>query len=474
MPGKLRISLLISSVIALAFTASAIARPPIVKPQSTQAAVRGALRQLPGSRGCLVDRSKPNPGCGKARALVGPGPFMGSRAIAVSPDGKNVYVASSGSDAIAVFRRNPRTGYLIQPGGTAGCVAAKGADGCAKAIGLDGPNSVAVSANGRMVYATSRDSNSITSFRRNSKSGALRQLPPKSAGCISALPIPGCARGRALLGADIVVISPDAKNVYAGSFFGNAVAVFGVAEKSGVLTQPAGAVGCIAEAAKEGCAPGVALGAVEGLAVSRTGANVYAASALSNALAVLSRDPETGALTQATAGSGCIVNSPLTGCSNGVELEGANAVATSPGSEVVYATSLFSNSVTAFAPTTTALGLVQKEGTAGCVVWLRAVGCGFARAMQAPEGLVVSPDGTSFYTAAFGTGAIDVFDRNPETGNVAQKAGKAGCQAARSVSGCTPARALKGVSSIAVSGDGNFVYSTSFGSNAVDIFRRNK
>jgi len=468
-----QISLLLSSLIALAMAAGANAKPPIAKPQGKRAALRGTLEQLPGSRGCLVDRSKPTAGCGTARALLGPGPFMGSRAIAVSPDGKNVYVASSGSDAITVFRRNPRTGFLVQPKGAAGCVAAKGAAGCGKAIGLDGPNSVAVSANGRMVYATSRNSNSITSFRRNGKSGALRQLPPKSAGCISALPIPGCAPGRALLGADVVAISPDAKNVYVGAFFGNAVAVFGVTEKSGVLTQPAGAAGCIAEAVGEGCAAGIALGAVEGLAVSRTGANVYAASALSNALVVINRDPGTGALTQATGGSGCIADPVLSGCAAGIEMSGANAVATSPGNEVVYATSLFANSVTAFAPTTTALGLVQKEGTAGCVVWLRAVGCGFGRALRAPEGLAVSPDGASLYTAAFATGAIDVFDRNPETGNVAQKAGKAGCQAARSVPGCTPARALEGVSSIALSPDGNFVYSTSFGSNAVDIFRRN-
>lgn len=477
MPGKFRISLLISSVIALAFVASAIAKPsaaPVAKPPSKQAEPRGTLVQLPGSGGCLADSSKPTAGCGRVRALVGPGPFMGSRAIVVSPDGKNVYVASSGSDAITIFRRNPNTGSLVQSKGSAGCIAAKGANGCAKAIGLDGPNSVAISANGRMVYATSRDSNSITSFRRNAETGSLRQLPPKSAGCISALPIPGCTTGRGLLGADVVVISPDAKNVYVGAFFGNAVAVLSVTEKSGVLTQTAGAAGCIAEAAKEGCAPGAALGAVEGLAVSRTGSNVYAASALSNALAVLSRNPETGALTQATEGSGCIADPVLTGCVAGIEMSGANAVATSPGSEVVYATSLFSNSVTAFAPTTTALGLVQKEGTSGCVVWLRSVGCGFGRALRAPEGLTVSPDGLSFYTAAFVTGAIDVFDRNPETGNVEQKPGRAGCQAARSVAGCTPARALKGVSSIAVSADGRNVYSTSFGSNAVDIFRRNK
>ena len=49
---------------------------------------------------------------------------MGSRAIAISPDGRDVYVASGGSDAIAVFARNPATGALTQLSGKRGCVAA--------------------------------------------------------------------------------------------------------------------------------------------------------------------------------------------------------------------------------------------------------------------------------------------------------------------------------------------------------------
>ena len=57
---------------------------------------------------------------------------------------------------------------------------------------------------------------------------------------------------------------------------------------------------------------------------------------------------------------------------------------------------------------------------------------------------------------------------------MAQKPGRAGCLAPSSVPGCTRARALRGVSSIALSPDGRYLYSTSFGSNAVDIFRRNK
>jgi DNA-binding beta-propeller fold protein YncE len=399
---------------------------------------------------------------------------MGSRAIAVSPDGRNVYVASSKSDAIAIFLRDPRSGALRQAKGSGGCIAAKGASGCAPAIGLDGPNSVAVSADGKTVYATSRASGSITSFRRNADTGSLRQLPPSSAGCIAAAPIPGCVPGRGLLGADVVVISPEGANAYVGAFFGNAVATFNRNSKSGVLEQPAGVAGCIAEAGAEGCATGFALGAVEGLAAGNAGTNVYAASALSNALAVLSRNPETGALSQANDGSGCVSNAALGGCVTGRELDGVNAVATSPGSEVVYATSLLSNSVTAFAPTTTALGQVQMPGTAGCLIYLRAAGCSFGRAIVAPEGLAVSPDGTSMYVAAFRTGAVDVLDRTPESGAVAQKPGPPGCLAPKSVPGCSAGRALRGVSSIAVSPDGRNVYATAFGSDAVDVFRRRR
>ena len=457
------------SVAALVVPASASA---VTTPQSHRqqgAPKGGALSQLPGGRGCLVDRSAKPAGCGTARALKGPGPFMGSRAIAVSPDGKNVYVASSKSDATAIFKRNARTGTLTQPPGEGGCVAVKGG-GCAPAVGLDGPNSVAISPDGLNVYATSRASNTISVFNRNPSNGALTQLPG-SAGCTSGLPVPVCASGRALVGPDVVVVSPDGVNVYVGSFFGNAVAVFDRDQASGALTQPGDSTGCIAEAIT-GCTTGLALGAPEGMAISGDGANVYVASALSNAVAVLVRDQATGTLTQATSGEGCIANSTLAGCTTGVQLSGANAVAFNPGGDV-YVTSLFSNSVTSFGRSSSG-GLTQKKGTLGCLVYLRATGCSFGRALVAPEGLAISPDGANVYAAAFNTGAIDVLARGKKSGTVNQLPGRAGCVAPSSVPGCTRGRALRGVSSIALSPDGRFVYSTSFGSNAVDIFRRNK
>jgi DNA-binding beta-propeller fold protein YncE len=462
----------LAALVALALPAAALGALPAHPHAGKNAAKQGTLKQLSGARGCLVDRTTPTKGCGTARALEGPGPFMGSRAVAVSADGKNVYVASSRSNAIAVFRRNPRAGALGQPSGAAGCVAAKGAFECGKAIGLNGPNSVAVSPNGRNVYVTSRGSNAVTAFKRDRSTGALHQLPG-AAGCISGVPLPGCATGTALLGPDVVVVSPDGKNVYVGSFFGNAVAAFARDPSTGALTQLSGSAACIAEATS-GCAPGLALGAPEGMAISDDGKSVYVATALSSAVVVLARDPSTGMLTQPTGGSGCIVDAALTGCTTGLELNGANAVAVSPDDGDAYVTSLFSNSVTSFTRSPTSGNLAQKEGTTACLVWLRAVGCSFGRALSSPEGLVVSPDGANVYVAAFATGAIDVLDRGSESGVVTQKAGLAGCVATRSVPGCTHGRALRGVSSIALSPNGRYLYSTSFGSNAVDIFRRNK
>jgi DNA-binding beta-propeller fold protein YncE len=465
LPGTAAAALLVVAALFCAGSAAAAGQPP--KPVLAVRAKLGALTQLHGSRGCLSGRSGKRGGCGAARALKGPGPFMGSRAIAVSGDGQNVYVASSKSNAIAVFARNQRTGALTQPKGTGGCIAAKAAEGCGRAIGLDGPNSVALSPNGRYLYATSRAADSVTVFRRNTSTGALRQLKPGS-GCISGAPIPGCAAGRALVDPDVVVVSPDGEDVYVGSFLGNAVAAFQRA-KNGALYQAADATGCVAEAIA-GCAPAVALGAPEGLAISPDGASLYVAGALSSSVTELRRDPQTGGLTQPS--GGCVVAAPLPGCATGVQLAGANAVAIAPAGRDVYVTSVISDSVTSFGRAAPG-SLTQKPGSFACLIFLRSAGCSFGRAIVAPEGLAVSPDGASVYVAAFKTGAIDVLDRERESGVIRQKPGQAGCLAASNPD-CGRGRALRGVSSVAVSPDGRNVYSTAFASNAIDVFRRSR
>jgi DNA-binding beta-propeller fold protein YncE len=473
------------ALLAFPAVASAAKEPKPLPPQETRL---GALEQLPGRLGCLSSGKAAKKACGQGRALKGAGPGVGSRAIAISPDGRNVYVAASGADAIAVFDRNPVTGALTQPKGKRGCVAAvvgnKGkSDGCGVAIGLLAPNSVAVSPDGRTVYATSRDGASITSFHRNRKSGALKQLPPSAAGCVSGLAIPGCTLGRGIKWPDIVVVSPDGKNVYVGDFAGSGVTVFSRAAGSGALTQLGGTAGCITEAANEGCAKGVQMDHIEGMAINPSGSTVYTAAAFGSAISILQRNASTGELTQATNGNGCITVEAVSGCAQGYQFAGVNALVVSPKGGNVYATSLTSSSVTMFRPTEGG-GLAQPErpkgenvpeglgNPNGCLVYLRAPGCSFGRAMSVPEGLALSPDGANLYVAAFLTGAMDVLDRNFETGAVNQKPGERGCLASSKVGGCAPGRALGLTGSVVVSPDGRNVYSTSQESSAVDIFRR--
>jgi DNA-binding beta-propeller fold protein YncE len=452
---------------ALALPASALGAS---KAQSGKRSARtiGTLAQLPGSRGCLVDRSQHGGPCAPARALKGPATLLGSRAVALSPGGRNLYVASAGSDAIAIFTRNARTGTLTQRKGAAGCIAAKGAAGCAPAVGLNGPNSVAVSPDGRNVYATSLGSESVAVFRRNLSTGALSQ-PRDGSGCIAVIPLPTCATARGLGGPDVITVSPDGENVYVGSFFGNAIAVFDRNPSTGALTQPTDATGCLTETPTSGCATGLALEGVEGMAISNDGRSVYLGAAVSEALVVLARNPATGALAQASDGSGCIVTTPLAGCTAGVQLGGADAVAVSPDDSSVYVTSLFSKSVTSFTRSSSGT-LTQKSGASGCLVFLRSTGCSFGRALSAPEGLAVSPDGASVYAASYAPGTIAVLNRDKRSGVVAQKPLKAGC--AGSVPDCSPAQVLSGLGSLVVSPDGRFVYAAASKSNAVAVFRR--
>jgi DNA-binding beta-propeller fold protein YncE len=425
----------------------------------------GALTQLSGKDGCVVASTKTRPGCATARALEGPGPFLGSDAIAVSPDGRNVYVAAAKSDAIVTFTRNASTGRLTQPSGKAGCVAAGAANGCARGIALREPNSVAVSPDGRSVYATTVKDGAVVVFHRNPTTGALTQL-----GCVANEALPGCTQGRALTGPDVVAVSPDGRNVYVGAFFGSTVAAFTRDRKTGELTQPTGATGCVSATAADGCATALALGAPEGLAISGDGRNVYVANATANSVLVLNRDRSTGGLTQASGTTGCIVATPLAGCANGFEITGANAVAVGPGDQDVYVTSLLNNSVTSFSRSKRTGALVQRTATA-CLVAAAGGGCEVGRALKAPEGVAVAPDGQSVYVSAFESGALDVLDHGT-IGTLTQLTGPAGCHVTGKASGCTPARELAGVSSAVVSPDGRFVYAAAYASDAVTVFRR--
>src|SRR5439155_750483 len=91
--------------------------------------------------------------------------------VAVSPDGKSVYAVSSGDSAIVRFDRNTTTGALTAQG----CIADVGdiADCGVTQEGLYLAEGVAVSPDNKSVYVASRIDDAIVRFDRNTTTGAL-------------------------------------------------------------------------------------------------------------------------------------------------------------------------------------------------------------------------------------------------------------------------------------------------------------
>jgi DNA-binding beta-propeller fold protein YncE len=317
--------------------------------QSTLAlsgALVGRLRELAGRAGCVADRGAQ--GCAPGRGLDG------AQAVAVSPDGRNVYVASTNAfpaagsvgDSVAVFRRSRRRGRLEQLAGPAGCVNLSGAGGCARGRALKVVWSVAVSPDGHNVYVTAAGARGgVSVFTRDAATGALTQLPGL-AGCVSAAtdPTPGCAVARGLANEYAIDFSLDGRFAYVASqatdLGAGGVAAFSRDPLTGALTQLPGTAGCASGSAVEGCAPmrGLTDGA-GALAVSPDGVTVYATEpddSPSAAVAVLARNIDTGSLSQLAGRDGCLNESGRRGCAVARGIKGSVAPTVSPDGRHVY------------------------------------------------------------------------------------------------------------------------------------------
>jgi Lactonase, 7-bladed beta-propeller len=326
-----------------------------------------------------------------------------------------VYVASFTSDAIAVFRRNRRTGALRQLRASAGCVSDRGADGCRDGRALADPTSLALSPSGRFLYVGS-ERGGVAVFRRNLRTGRLSQLAGVD-GCATARGLEGCARGRSIAQVTDVQVSRDGRNLYAASFRDGAVAVFDRL-RGGVPRQLAGAAGCIAEATTTSCAPHRVLLGASALAESPEGTHLYATAALRGAVATLARDPATGALSDPSGPVGCIRDS---------------------------------------APVS---------------------GCAVARFMLGPEEIAVSRDGLNAYVTTSESAPLVVLRRNPATGGLSDLPGTAGCIGPLPTFGgqCVSSRGLREASTVVLSRDGRNAYVTWSGArrDALAVYRRTR
>ncbi len=308
--------------------------------------IPGQLTQLPGFDGCIADVGGAT--CTDGRALDGP---SNSASVAMSPDGKHLYIASADSDAVAVLRRTKSIGVLAQDPTIDGCVSETGNNGCSDGTALDSPRGVAVSPDGKHVYVVSDASNAVAAFTRNKSTGALTQLAGLDR-CISDSGSGGdCADGKALVGAWAVTVSPDGKHIYVASFVSTAVAVFARDKNTGALAQLAGTDGCISNDGSGGtCTDGHALLNPYSVAVSKDGKHVYVTSISSDAIAAFARDKGTGVLTQLANPADCTSEDGSGGtCVDGKALDGAVALAISKDGKHVYVGATTSGAVAVFA-----------------------------------------------------------------------------------------------------------------------------
>ena len=136
--------------------------------------------------------------------------------LAVSPDGRSVYAAAASSDTIASLRSDRSSGALTQARGRSGCIRQSGSRRCTAGRTLDEVWSVAASPDGLNLYSVSSKVNAMGALIRTRASGRLAQLPGRYACFIRGGGF-GCPEGRGLTVAVAVTVSPDGRNVYAAS-----------------------------------------------------------------------------------------------------------------------------------------------------------------------------------------------------------------------------------------------------------------
>src|SRR4051794_20674558 len=197
-------------------------------------AADGALVQLHGRSGCLVPHARHV--CDRVRGL--PGGSGGSSALAVSSDGRNVYLMADTQPWVLItFRRDPGSGRLEQLDGARGCITPASKGSCGH---IDSPNAYAyeltASPDGRSVYLST--AGRVLVFARDVSTGTLRPAPGRAA-CVNRGGRHGCTPARAdFQPGQRVDVSPDSTRAYIGPD------VFARDAGTGALTELLGTATC--------------------------------------------------------------------------------------------------------------------------------------------------------------------------------------------------------------------------------------
>jgi DNA-binding beta-propeller fold protein YncE len=444
-----------------------------------------SFSQLAGERGCvtqeppLPSNDDPLEGCARGRALISP------LAVAVSPDDKQVYVASggtplSGSNAIATFTRAGDSGALT----SAGCISDTGGDGrtgtdgfCADGDALLGATDLALSADGRSLYAVSDVSAGVTWFARDPTTGKLTQ-----GGCIKDFPrADRCTQGNGLAGASGVSVSPDGKNVYVTAATSGSVLTFARDTATGALSP----VDCVSDDGSDGrCTDGTGLFGASSVTVAPDGGQVFVTAATVGAVTAYARNQDTGRLTP----QDCLLNDAPRGgsCRTAPALAGAAASAISPDGKTLFVASDDDDGGLALFDRDPATGKLTAKT---CFRHVDAQGddaveednsddtsddtadesaadeCRAAKTLIGAHAVTVSADGRAVFVG--GEDSLAAFQRNPSTGALEQL----GCaEEFPTYKSCSEATGLSGSTGLAASSDGRSLYVAGNDSNSVSVF----
>jgi len=331
--------------------------------------------------------------------------------------------------------------------------------------------------------------------------GVITQLP-SPLGCVSANGVSEdgagtCGVGRAIDGPESVVVSPDGRNLYVDSYKNTSepgISVFSLDPLTGTVTQLPGTSGCLTADGASQAGAGTCTrvrgltGTGDGRDLTFTSDGRWAYMAVQSEKAdpagvvVFQRDPSTGALTPLPGSAGCITanGSSQDGagtCRTDATLAQPNGATTSPDDRFVYVTDYeFEKSRVHVFERNTITGEISE------VQCLRVApaspGCNVARLVGGDETFAISPDGLHAYSSGYASHGISIFDRDPATGQLAEKAGSEGCISNTGADEtkaltCASGRALQGPWVVVLSPDGRTLYVMSYEPGGIAIFHVN-
>ena len=459
-------------------------------------AANANLTQLPGDFACLTNVGATNECTASVQGMADTG-----GGLVVSPDGKNVYAIATKNNpddagSLLIFDRDTSSGAIQQKAGTAGCIIDReNPDPACTSAQLVGDTfgagvGVTVSPDGKNVYIIGSVDGSISSFSRDTTTGALTQLSG-AAGCIqdnlktTKRPNDCDKTGRELGAINMLAISPDGKNAYGATWSGSIV-VLDRDTSTGALTQKDDTDGCLDAAGADGCFTS-GITQTQNLVVSADGKHVYATSYDRGRIWVLNRDASTGVLTIGDCYKA--FGNTTDSCANdsapfrGIEGSGTNAkvnhIYQSPDGAHLYAKS-YKNSIAVLTRDATTGALSQATGAGGCIADSSLIAEGSAFENCAPARGMLS----NFYDFAVGTSkaylaiyneGILAFDRDSSTGALTQAADSSGCMinnGSSVISNCTATAKGLFPRFAALSADGATLYTVSNLGNgqAISIF----